>query len=322
MKAIYFEQTGDAQSVLSLKQFDKPVPRANQVIIKLLGSSINPADFFFISGTYRFKPEFPQIAGLEGAGIIDSVGEGVDLEPGTLVSFFSRNTWAGYVAVSKDEVMVLPHDFPVDKAIQFALNPITAWGLLERADVKAGDWLLLTAGNSVVSKLIMQMARLRNINVIATVRHEQNTATLTAYGAQVVNVTQQNLIESVQQITNGVGVNVALDAVGGETGTDVLKCLQANGKLIIYSRLSPNPMQLYNSDVVYKNISISGFGIRAYLQSKTHEQKADIVQSLVKIISSSEFKMEVAASYPLDDYKDAVKTAAEGKKEGKVLFKF
>lgn len=322
MKAIYFEQTGDAQSVLSVKQFDKPTPKANQVIVKLLGSTINPADFFFISGTYRFKPEFPQIAGLEGAGIIDSVGEGVDLPVGTLVSFFSKNTWAEYAAIPKDDVMVLPPDFPVEKASQFSLNPMTAWGLLERADVKAGDWLLLTAGNSVVSKLIIQLARLRNINVIAAVRHEQSTTTLTAYGAQVVNVAQHDLIESVQQITNGMGVNVALDAVGGETGTSVLKCLQANGKLIIYSRLSPNPMQLYNSDVVYKNISISGFGLRSYLQSKTDEQKAEIIQSLIKIIGDPEFKMEIAASFPLDEYKEATKTAAESKKEGKVLFKF
>jgi NADPH:quinone reductase-like Zn-dependent oxidoreductase len=98
MKALYFEQTGDAESVLSLKQFDKPAPKANQVIVKLLVSNINPSDFFFISGTYRFKPEFPQIAGFEGAGIIDSVGEGVDLPVGALVAFFSKNVWAEYTA--------------------------------------------------------------------------------------------------------------------------------------------------------------------------------------------------------------------------------
>src|SRR4051812_26058091 len=113
MKAIYFEQTGDTQSVLSLKQFDKPTPGANQVIVKLLGSTINPADFFFISGTYRFKPEFPQIAGLEGAGIIDSEGEGVDLLPGTLVCFFSKNSWAEYAAIPKDDIIILPPGFPV-----------------------------------------------------------------------------------------------------------------------------------------------------------------------------------------------------------------
>jgi len=322
MKAIYFEETGDPQNVLLLKQFDKPVPQANQVIVKPLGSPINPSDFFFISGTYRVKPELPQIAGLEGAGIIESTGEGVDLPVGTLVSFFSRNAWAEYVALSKDDVLVLPNDFPIEKASQFALNPITAWGLLERADLKTDDWLLITAGNSVVSKLIIQIAKLRGINVIATVRDDKNTATLISYGAHVVNVSKDDLIEYVQQVTNGQGAHVALDAVGGKTGSDVLKCLQPGGRLIIYSRLSPDPIQLYSADVLYKNISITGFGIRAYLESKTAEQKAGIIHSLVTIIGDPAFKMEVAASYPLDDYREAIRTAVETKKEGKVLFKF
>lgn len=322
MKAIYFEETGDPQNVLLLKQFEKPTPGANQVIVKSLGSPINPSDFFFISGTYRIKPEFPQIAGLEGAGIIESTGEGVDLPVGTLVSFFSRNAWAEYVTLSKDDVLVLPDDFPVDKASQFVLNPITAWGLLERADLKAGDWLLITAGSSVVSKLIIQMAKLRGIQVIATVRDDKNTTTLTSYGAHVINVSKDDLIEYVQQVTGGRGAHVALDAVGGKTGSDVLKCLQPGGRLIIYSRLSPDPIQLYSADVLYKNISINGFGIRAYLASKTAEQKVGIVSSLISIIGHPEFKMDVAASFPLDNYQEAIKTAIEAKKEGKVLFKF
>ncbi|MDN5285665.1 MAG: NADPH:quinone reductase [Mucilaginibacter sp.] len=322
MKALYFEQTGDAQSVLLLKQFDKPTPKANQVIVKLLVSNINPSDFFFISGTYRFKPELPQIAGFEGVGIIDSVGEGVILPVGALVAFFSKNAWAEYAAIPQEDVIVLPDDFPVEKASQFTLNPITAWGLLERAAVKADDWLLLTAGNSVVSKLLIQIARQRNINVIATVRDTKNTSTLTAYGAHVINVTQTNLVEGVQQITGGKGVNVALDAVGGKTGTDALKCLQPGGKLIIYSRLSADPVQFYNNDVLYKNLTITGFGVRAYLDSKTPGQKQEIIQSLIKIIGAPDFKMEVAATYPLDDYQEAIKTVAEAKQEGKVLFRF
>ncbi|MDR6942524.1 quinone oxidoreductase family protein [Mucilaginibacter pocheonensis] len=322
MKALYFEETGDAGHVLSLKQFDKPIAGENQVIVKLLGSPINPSDFFFISGTYRFKPEFPQIAGLEGAGIIESTGQGANLSVGILVSFFSRNAWAEYTAVYEKDVMVLPADFPVDKASQFALNPITAWGLLERAGVNEGDWLLITAGNSVVSKLLIQIARLRNINIIATVRASKDAATLVAYGAHVINVTDDNLLERVQEITDNKGVNVAFDAVGGKTGTDVLKCLQAGGRLIIYSRLSPDPIQLYNADVLYKNISITGFGIRAYLESKTPAQKDEIIQSLIKIIGNPEFKMEVAKSYALDDYQEAIATVVEGKNEGKVLFKF
>jgi NADPH:quinone reductase-like Zn-dependent oxidoreductase len=220
------------------------------------------------------------------------------------------------------DVILLPNDFPIEKASQFTLNPITAWGLLERADVNAGDWLLLTAGSSVVSKLLIQIARLRNINVIATVRNTKNTTILTTYGAHVINIAEADLVESVQQITGGKGVKVALDAVGGKTGTDILKCLQPGGKLIIYSRLSADPVTFYNSDVLYKNLTIASFGLRAYLDSKRTEQKQEVIQSLIKIIGAPEFKMEVAAIYPLEDYQEAIKTVTEAKQEGKVLFRF
>jgi len=321
MKAIYFEQTGNAQSVLSIKEVDKPAPKANQVIIKLLGSPINPADFLFIAGSYRFKPEFPQIAGLEGAGIIDSVGDGVDLTVGSLVSFFSKNAWAEYVAVPKEELFVLPPEFPVDKAIQFALNPITAWGLLEQANLQTGDWLVLTAGNSAVSHLIAKIAKQRNINVIATVRNSKYKAALNAIGATAINVTDENLTVRIQQLTNCKGVATVLDAAGGNTGTELLQCLQLNGKFIIYGKLDPAPIQFHNSTIQYKNLSITAFGIRAYLAGKSDKQKAEIVQSLIRIIGDPDFKMAVAATYKLEEYNKAIQTVLENTKEGKVIFK-
>ncbi|MGF7043020.1 hypothetical protein [Mucilaginibacter lappiensis] len=78
------------------------------------------------------------------------------MEIGTMVAFFSKNAWAEYASIPQEDVIVLPRGGAFDKASQVAVSPITAWGLLERADVKAGDWLLLTAGNSIVSKLLIQ----------------------------------------------------------------------------------------------------------------------------------------------------------------------
>ncbi len=117
MKALYFEQEGEALDVLQLKQTAIPEPGENEVRIKWLGSSINPADIFFIRGKYRFKPQFPQIAGLEGAGIIEKVGRNVQLTPGTLVAFLYKNAWAEYVIVPEYELSVLPENFPVEKAV-------------------------------------------------------------------------------------------------------------------------------------------------------------------------------------------------------------
>ena len=106
-----------------------PVPDNNEVLVKMLGSPINPADGFFIKGIYRFLPQFPeQTAGLEGAGIVVEAGKYAEIKPGSLIAFFHRNSWAEFALVPKEEAVVLPTEFPLEKAVQFCINPFTAWG--------------------------------------------------------------------------------------------------------------------------------------------------------------------------------------------------
>lgn len=322
MKAIYFNGTGEAPHVLASGEFDKPIPQAGQVVVRMLGSVINPADFLFIGGTYRFKPEFPQIAGLEGAGIVECTGANAgDIATGTLVAFLGKNVWAEYVAVDEKDLLPLPADFMPDKAVQFALNPVTAWGLLEKAGLMPGDWLVLTAGNSVVAQLVAKLAVIRGIRVIATVRSVKYKVMLNRIGAEVINVTDGTVAEEINRLTEGRGVAAVLDAVGGETGTDLLTCLQDQGKYIIYGRLETAPMQVDNATMLYKNLVISSFGIRAYYNSKTRQEMTALVRSLAEIVGRPEFKMPVQAAYPLDEYQEAIRMALDKASEGKVVFK-
>jgi NADPH:quinone reductase len=322
MNAIYFERTGDAQKVLAVGQFKKPAPGTNEVLLKMLGSTINPADILFIAGDYRFKPEFPQIAGLEEAGIIEAKGDGVDLPIGTLVAFLNKETWAEYTVVSKDDLFVLPADFPVEKAVQFALNPVTAWGLLQQANLNPGDYLLLSAGNSVVSNLVARFAIRRNINVIATVRNTNTTQALTAIGVSVIHVKEEDIQERVNSITQGKGVNCVLDPVGGKTGSQLLECLGINGKFIIYGKLDPEPAQFYYPTIQYKNLVISAFGARGYIKGLTEKHRTEMVQSLTTIIGDPNFKMEVTATFAISEFHEAIMSLTESKSMGKVIFKF
>jgi NADPH2:quinone reductase len=322
MKALYFEREGEALDVLQIKETAVPEPGENEVRIKWLGSSINPADIFFIRGKYRFKPQFPQIAGLEGAGIVDKAGRNVQLSPGTLVAFLYINAWAEYVIVPEKEIFVLPEKFPVEKAMQFVLNPATAWGLLHRAGLQAGDWLLLSAGNSSVSSLITQIARTRGIRVISILRSGEYESRLKSLGAAaVINTSNESIVEQVQQITGGKGATAAIDAVGGNTGTQMTQALGLNGKQIAYGVLSPEPVQVHNSLLVYKNISFSGFGIRSLLESLSAKEKQEMTASLIDLLTSPDFKMDISASYTLDEFKTAFRLHASGSANGKIILK-
>jgi NADPH2:quinone reductase len=316
MKAIYFEQTGDPQKVLAINEFSKPVAAAGEVLVKVIGSPINPSDIFFITGDYRLKPTLPQIAGFEGAGIIEAVGESVNLKPGSLVAFFSKNAWAEYVTVPQKELFVLPDDFPTTKAVQFALNPITAWGLLEKSGLKEGDWLLLTAGNSMVSKFLIEFAKRRKINLIATVRNAKYVAPLLEKGVAVINTEKQEVLPSVKELTGGVGVDCAMDPIGGKLGSVIIEALKPNGKLIIYGKTDPEPAQFHYSAIAYNNLTIFSFGIRGYVNSLTDTAKTIIGNSVAEIIGKPEFDMGPSISYPICDFQSALKaiqTLAEGK---------
>jgi NADPH2:quinone reductase len=322
MKALYFGQEGEALDVLQLKETAVPEPGENEVRIKWLGSSINPADIFFIRGKYRFKPKFPQIAGLEGAGIVDKAGRNVQLSPGTLVAFLYVNAWAEYVIVPEKELFVLPENFPVEKAMQFVLNPATAWGLLHRAGLQAGDWLLLSAGNSSVSSIITQIASTRGIQVISIVRSGEYASRFKALGAAaVINTSNESIVERVQQITGGKGATAAIDAVGGDTATQMTQALGMNGRQIAYGVLSPEPVQVHNSLFVYKNISYSGFGIRGLLESLSAKEKQEMTASLIDLLTSADFKMDISASYTLQEFKTAFQLYASGSANGKIILK-
>ncbi|MCB9000188.1 MAG: zinc-dependent alcohol dehydrogenase family protein [Bacteroidales bacterium] len=307
MKAIVFNSTGDFDKVLNLTEVPIPEPAENEVRIKVQASPINPADILFINGKYRLKPVLPQIAGLEGAGIIDKLGEKVNMKIGSLVAFRDKNIWAEYVVVPANKLVVLPPDFPVEKACQFSLNPITAYALLDEANVRTEDeWILLTAGNSSVSKLIIQFAKLNNIKTIAVARNSDNFSELDSLGATAI-ITDDfaNIEHRVNEITKGKGVKCVLDAVGGELISKLIKTISPFGKLISYGLISNENVTYHNSSIIFRNITIKGFGIDNWLNETTKNNYKDTIDVLISILINPGFIMPVAAKYPLTEYKKA-----------------
>ncbi|HYH14557.1 MAG TPA: zinc-dependent alcohol dehydrogenase family protein [Flavisolibacter sp.] len=323
MKAISFHRTGPLNEVLCLEEVPVPIPKENEVLIKVLASSINPADALFVEGRYRLKPEVPQIAGLEGAGIVVQRGENVRITPGTLVSFRAKNVWADYVVVPEEKLYVLPSDFPVEKAAQFSLNPITAWALLQEAQVKAGDWLLLTAGASAVSKQIIQLAKRQGVKVIAVIRSHDSVRALEELQADaIINSEEVLLSEQVALLTDGLGVTAALDAVGGSTGVEVVKSAAMKATIVLYGMLSQDLVCYHNADVVLKLLTIKGFGLDNWLASQTRQQKQAMVAALVSLLVEPDFQMPVTGSFPLEEFRQAIQNSQIRQGRGKTLFIF
>ena len=313
MKAVVFEAAGEAADVLSLREIEAPAPARGEVLVRVDARPIQPADIMFIGGRYRITPHFPQVAGLEGAGIITDAGPGVSIEIGRRVAFRSPGSWAEFVTVPEDRVILAPADITPEDAAQFSLNPITAWALLDVVGMKTGDWLAINAATSTVAQLAEQLAHTRGIHVLKIVR-----AGTTACEPAVLAADVQGLAAKMLQASGDVPFAGLLDSVGGAAIMNVLPALARGATIVSYGTLERSSANMSNPDMIYRNLTWKGFGIDHWLATST-PRRAAMVDELWQAIRTRALKLPVRAHYTLADWRAAIADATTTGRSGKVL---
>lgn len=307
MQAIIFKESGSWTDTLELTEEILEEPTDDEVQVKILARPINPSDEMFIKGVYRQKPVLPQIAGLEGAGIIEKCGQSVDKDLiGKHIAFRAKGTWAEKINLKLSQLRLIPDTLPFEIACQLSLNTLTAFALLEQANLSANQWLLLTAASSSVARQIIQLATQRDINVIAVVRKDEHKILLSQLGAKsVLNSEIQNIEEEIKAITDN-GVNAIMDAVGGHLGTILFNVAAPLGKIVIYGRLTNDNVSFSYGTVIYKNMKLEGFGIDNWIKSKSEEELEVIWKELIALISKGTLHIHYDKVFELADFKEAI----------------
>ncbi|HET7118199.1 MAG TPA: zinc-dependent alcohol dehydrogenase family protein [Hanamia sp.] len=307
MKSIVFKQAGNWTDVLTLEDTYIEHPKDNEVQINISARPLNPSDAMFIQGIYRKKPSFPQIAGLEGAGVIEKCGQAVDKALlGKRVAFRARGTWAEKINLSIGDFKILPCIIPFEVACQLSLNTLTAFALLDKAHLSENQWLLLTAAHSSVCQQIIQIAKQRNIKVVAVVRKNEHIKRLQSLGATfVINSEKQDLVKEINENIRE-GINATLDAVGGVIGSALFKVAALNSKIIVYGGLSNNFVSFTNGDIVYKNLLMEGFGIDAWIKSKSADEINLVWKTIISSITNKTLIVHYDKVYSLTDFKQAI----------------
>ncbi len=320
MRASIFENAGNPEDVLKIKELEMPVPPSGHIRIKVKASPINPSDTMFVRGLYGIRPQLPSPAGFEGVGIVDALGEGVDMPLGTRVMFTTVGAWAEYAIVNAKMVSPCPDHLSDEVAAQSFVNPLTAWAMLHDANLASGDWLILTAGGSTFSQLVIQMTKAKGIKTIATVRRNDQIEQLKSLGAtEVVNTEEVNLVKRVKEITNGEGASACFEAVGGKTASEALKSLKMNGLMLIYGLLSLENGEFDSGLMIFKNLTVKGFWLTAWLQTATSEAKAMMRKEVYSNLGGDSLQLVIEAKYPLSEIAKAVKHADTPGRKGKIL---
>ena len=319
MKAIVFDEPGEPEQVLRLRDIDRPQPASDEVLVRMAARPIQPSDLMFIAGRYRIRPVLPQVAGLEGTGTIVATGSGVTLARGTRVSFRHPGSWAEYACVPASALYVVPDGIAEEDAAQFSLNPVTAWGLLDQARATAGDWIAVNAATSQVARLVIGLARQRKMDVVAIVR----TALVPTLPATQVVIDSApdsgDLSEHIRAVTGGVPVAALLDAVGGPALTRVIPALKPGARIVSYGLLGSEPAQMSNADMIYRNLHWQGFGIDHWLTHAGIERRAEMVHALWRAIADGSIALPVKARYPTEGAVEAIGQLRSDSGMGKVL---
>ena len=320
MKALRIEQYGDVD-VLQWKDVPEPTPSPHQVLIKVDAAGVNYADIMRRQGNYP-GPDLPATLGLEAAGVITALGSEVTdgrLAVGQKVMAMGPQGQAEYVAVNHNFVFPYPDGIDPVHAGGMPITFLTSYHLLKsRGAMRPGDTVLIQAGASGVGTVAIQLAKEWGARVIATASTADKLELCRSLGADVtINYTEVDFEEEVKSLTDGRGVALTLECVGGPVLEKSVRCVAAYGRLVSYGNASGQPANLAAADITTLNRSVIGFSMgRSPIGSLDHQ---GAMQELFPMIAEGRLKLIVDRVMPMSQAGDAHRHLASRGTRGKVI---
>ncbi len=260
MRAWQVHELGDPIDRLVLDEVGAPEPKAGGVVVASQAVGLAFPDVLQVRGEYQVKPPLPFVPGSETAGTVVAVGEGVDeaLVGRRVVAL--GGGLSEQVALPASSVFEVPDALSSAKAAAIPMNYCTTWfALHDRARLQAGETLLVTGASGGVGSAAIQLGRAAGARVIAVAGGPEKVAACEALGADSVIDHREvdDLVDEVRTLTDGRGVDVAYDPVGGDVFQQVRRCMAWDGRLLVIGFVAGIP-ELATNHVLLKNYSVVG----------------------------------------------------------------
>jgi NADPH2:quinone reductase len=261
MKAIRYHEVGGPE-VLRLEDVPEPVPSPGEVRIQVRAAGVNFADTERRRGLYDAQVPLPRILGSEAAGVVESVGPGVDRKwLGRRVVALARSSYAQLTTAPERELLELPGNVSFEEAAGLLVQGLTAWHLVHTMGrLSAGQSVLIHAAAGGVGLLAVQLAKAVDARVMGTVSSEAKAKLARELGAdEVILYGREDVAERVKALTGGRGVELVLDSVGASTWQASLDALAPFGHLVSYGNASGNPPPLDVESLYAKSAKVSAY---------------------------------------------------------------
>lgn len=320
MRAVLCQAYGPPEQLV-LADIASPMAEQGQVVIDIKACSVSFPDILLITDKYQFKPPLPFSPGGELAGVIKEVGPGVQQwKVGDRVIAFSG--WGGFaeeIAVDANHLFPLPASMDFIAGSVFVMTYATSYyALRDRAQIKSGETLLVLGAAGGVGLATIELGKIMGARVIAAASTEEKLAICRQHGAdEVVNYTSSDLKESVKTLTNGKGVDVIFDPVGGALAEPALRSIAWGGRYLVVGFAAGDIPRIPLNLTLLKGASIVGVFWWAFADRDPTRNRA-YLQEILDLYNTGKIKPHISAIYPLAQAADALRAMAQRKVIGKV----
>jgi len=308
--------------VLQATSRDMPVPTDSQVLIEVAASGVNRPDVFQRMGFYPPPPGVTDIPGLEASGTIVAIGSGVQRwKVGDQVcALLSGGGYAEYAVAEESICLPIPEGLSLIDAAALPETCFTVWhNLFERAELQAGEWLLVHGGSSGIGTTAIQMASAMGIKVIATAGSDEKCAACEKLGAvKAINYRQQDFVQACQEIT-GTGVNVILDMVGGDYVQQNFAACAPKARIVNIAFLRGSKVEVDLLPLMLKQLVLTGSTLRAQPIENKARIAAGVESQVWPLIAQGKFKPVINSRFPLAQASEAHTLMESNQHIGKLL---
>ena len=291
--------------VLTLQDIAVAEAGPGQVLIKVAAAGVNRPDIMQRQGVYPAPKGHSAIPGLEVAGHVAALGPGVNnFKVGDAVmALVNGGGYAGLTIAEEVATLAIPAGMSMIEAAAIPETFFTVWhNVFERGALKNGEWFLVHGGTSGIGVTAIQLAKAFGARVIATAGSPSKCEACRALGADIaIDYTAQDFADVIKTTTEGRGVDVILDMVGGDYIERNIKCLADDGRLVNIAYQKGSSAQIDFMRVMLKRLTITGSTLRV----RTNAVKGGIAQAVAKnafpLISTGKVKVLIDSTFPLRD---------------------
>ncbi len=322
MKAIEITTPGEPDV---LKPAERPMPAAapGEVLIQVKAAGINRPDCLQRRGRYPVPPGASDIPGLEVAGVVTALGEGVTgFKPGDEVcALLAGGGYAEYANVPAEQCLPVPKGLSMVEAASLPETFFTVWSMVwGRGQLAEGETLLVHGGSSGIGVTAIQMAKALGHTVFVTAGTDDKCEACRALGADAaINYRTQDYAKEVKDLTKGRGVDVILDMVAGEYVKRDIEALADDGRIVILALLGGHKGEVPFDPILRRRLTITGGTLRPRPVAFKGQVARDLKARIWPLLESGRIKPVIHATFPLEEASKAHALMESGAHVGKIV---